>query len=111
MRKKKNDNYEIFPNKNNLNVAEKSKIKELPKFKLNFNKLNNSNEENTSKEKNIQNNNSNGKKNKIKKVTNKASVHNKSNIHILQIMINLIMMSKQFLANILNLLHMNNKYI
>ena len=78
---KKNDNYEIFPNKNNLNVAEKSKIKELPKFKLNFNKLNNSNEENTSKEKNIQKNNSNGKKNKIKKVTNKASVHNKSNIH------------------------------
>ena len=78
---KKNDNYEIFPNKINLNVAEKSKIKELPKFKLNFNKLNNSNEENTSKEKNIQNNNSNGNKNKIKKITNKASVHKKSNIH------------------------------
>ena len=35
-----NNNFEIFPNKNNLKIAEKSKIKNFPKFQLNFNKLN-----------------------------------------------------------------------
>ena len=78
---KKNDNYEIFPNKININIAEKSKIKELPKFKLNFNKLNNSNEENKSKEKNIPNNNSNRNKKITKKTQNKISIHNNPKIH------------------------------
>ena len=80
---KNNDNYEIgiFPNKNNLNFAEKSKIKEMPKFKLNFNKLNNlnsSNEESNrkEKEKNIQN-----IKSKIKKMQNKISNFTKTNHH------------------------------
>ena len=76
---RKNDNFEIIPNKKNLNVAEKSKIKELPNFKLNFNKLNISNEENhpIEKDKNIQNNN----KNKIKKIQNKISPYTKNNRH------------------------------
>ena len=78
--KKNNDNFEIIPNKNNLNVAEKSKIKELPKFKLNFNKLNNSNEEiyPKEKEKSIQNNSN---RIKIKKIQNKISTHTKTNRH------------------------------
>ena len=38
-----NNNFEIYPNKDNLNIAEKSKIKNLPKFQLNFNKINNLN--------------------------------------------------------------------
>ena len=68
-------NLEIYLNKNNLNIAEKSKIKEMPKFKLNFNNLNNSNEEGIpkEKEKNI--------KNKIKKIQNKISTHTKTNRH------------------------------
>ena len=78
---KKSDNFEIFPNKTNLNIAEKSKIKELPKFKLNFNKLNSSNEENKSKEKNIPNNNSNRNKSIAKKIKNKISIHNNPKIH------------------------------
>ena len=78
---KKSDNFEIFPNKTNLNIAEKSKIKELPKFKLNFNKLNSSNEENKSKEKNIPNNNSNRNKSLAKKIKNKISIHNNPKIH------------------------------
>ena len=73
----KNDNFEIVPNKKNLNVAEKSKIKELPNFKLNFNKLNISNEEKIEKDKNIQNNN----KNKIKKIQNIISPITKTNRH------------------------------
>ena len=80
---KNNDNYEIgiFPNKNNINIAEKSKIKEMPKFKLNFNKLNNlnsSNEESNrkEKEKNIQN-----IKSKIKKIQYKISNFTKTNRH------------------------------
>ena len=48
-----------------------SDAKELPKFKLNFNKLNSSNEENKSKEKNIPNNNSNRNKSLAKKIKNK----------------------------------------
>ena len=76
-----NDNFEIFPNKINLNIAEKSKIKEMPKFKLNFNKLNNlnsSNEESVpkEKEKNIQN-----IKSKIRKIQNKISNYTKTNRH------------------------------
>ena len=78
-KQKKNKNLEIFLSKNNLNIAEKSKIKEMPKFKLNFNNLNNSIEESIPKEneKNIQNN----KKNKIKKIQNKISTHTKTNRH------------------------------
>ena len=76
---KNNDNFEIIPNKNNLNVAEKSKIKELPKFKLNFNKLNNSNEEIYPKEK--EKNNPNSNKTKIKRIQNKSSIHTKTNRH------------------------------
>ena len=33
--------YQLFFNKKSINIAEKSKIKDLPKFKLNFNKINN----------------------------------------------------------------------
>ena len=77
--KKNNDKFEIFPNKSNLNIAEKSKIKELPKFKLNFSKLNimnNSNEESNpkEKEKNIQN-----IKSKIKKIQNRKTNNTKTN--------------------------------
>ena len=80
---KNNGNYEIeiFPNKNYLNIAEKSKIKEMPKFKLNFNKLNNlnsSNEESNrkEKEKSVQN-----IKSKIKKIQNKIYKNTKTNRH------------------------------
>ena len=78
---KNNDKFEIFSNNNNLNIAEKSKIKELPKFKLNFSKLNNlnsSNEESNpkEKEKNIQN-----IKSKIKKIQNRISDYTKVNRH------------------------------
>ena len=78
---KKNDNYEIFPNKTNMNIAEKSKIKELPKFKLNFNKLNNINEENNTNEKSNSNNNSNRTKNIAQKVQTKITIHTKAKIH------------------------------
>ena len=72
---KENDgNYIIVQNKINLDIAEKSKIKELPKFKLNFNNLNNSSEENISKDKVI-----NEKYNIIKKIRKKISVDNKTN--------------------------------
>ena len=76
----KNDNFEIIPNKNNLDIAEKSKIKAMPKFKLNFNNLNTSNEEKLSKdkekekEKNIIN-----IKERIKKIKNKISINTKTN--------------------------------
>ena len=75
-----NINFTIIPNKNSLQFAEKSKIKEMPKFKLNFNKLNNlsnSVEENMSNDKIIQNNN----KNKIKKISTKISLYNKKYHH------------------------------
>ena len=77
---KLNDRFEIFPNKSNMNIAEKSKIKELPKFKLNFNKLNNlnsSNEESNPKEKD----NFKNIKSKIKKIQNKISNYTKTNRH------------------------------
>jgi len=75
-----NNNFTIIPNKNSLQFAEKSKIKEMPKFKLNFNKLNNlsnSVEENMSNDKITQNNN----KNKIKKISTKISIYNKKFRH------------------------------
>ena len=78
---KSNDKFEILPNKSNLNIAEKSKIKELPKFKLNFNKLNNlnsSNEESNPKEKEK---NTENIKSKIKKIQNKISNYIKTNRH------------------------------
>jgi hypothetical protein len=77
-----NNNFTIIPNKNSLQFAEKSKIKEMPKFKLNFNKLNNlsnSVEENMSNDKITQNNNNN--KNKIKKISTKISIYNKKFRH------------------------------
>ena len=73
-----NNNFEIYPNKNNLNVAEKSKIKELPKFKLNFTKINNLNKSGED-QKNLSNNTYNTAKNKIKKINMKISVHGKTN--------------------------------
>ena len=75
-----NNNFAIIPNKNSLQFAEKSKIKEMPKFKLNFNKLNNlsnSVEENMSNDKITQSNN----KNKIKKISTKISIYNKKFRH------------------------------
>jgi len=75
-----NNNFTIIPNKNSLQFAEKSKIKEMPKFKLNFNKLNNlsnSVEENMSNDKITQNSN----KNKIKKISTKISIYNKKFRH------------------------------
>ena len=75
-----NNNFTIIANKNSLQFAEKSKIKEMPKFKLNFNKLNNlsnSVEENMSNDKIIQNNN----KNMIKKISTKISIYNKKFHH------------------------------
>ena len=73
-----NNNFEIFPNKNNLNVAEKSKIKDFPKFKLNFNKINVLNKSGEEK-KNLSNNTNNTAKNKIKKINMKISIHGKTN--------------------------------
>jgi hypothetical protein len=75
-----NNNFTIIANKNSLQFAEKSKIKEMPKFKLNFNKLNNlsnSVEENMSNDKIIQNNN----KNMIKKISTKISIYSKKFHH------------------------------
>ena len=73
-----NNNFEIFPNKNNLNIAEKSKIKDFPKFKLNFNKINVLNKSGEEK-KNLSNNTNNTAKNKIKKINMKISIHGKTN--------------------------------
>jgi hypothetical protein len=73
-----NNNFEIYPNKNNLNVAEKSKIKDFPKFKLNFNKINVLNKSGEEK-KNLSNNTNNTAKNKIKKINMKISIHGKTN--------------------------------
>jgi hypothetical protein len=61
-----NNNFEIFPNKNNLNIAEKSKLKDFPKFKLNFNKINVLNKSGEEKN-NLSNNTNNTAKNKKKK--------------------------------------------
>ena len=76
----KNDNFEIIPSKNNLNVAEKSKIKAMPQFKLNFNNLNTSNEEKLSKDKEKEKNIINIKE-RIKKIKNKISNNTKTNRH------------------------------
>ena len=76
----KNDNFEIIPSKNNLNIAEKSKIKVMPKFKLNFNNLNTSNEEKLSKDKEKEKNIVNIKE-RIKKIKNKKSNNTKTNRH------------------------------
>ena len=70
-----NNNFEIFPNKNNLNIAEKSKIKNLPKFQLNFNKINNLNKSEEEK-KNLSNNTA---KIKFKKINLKITTHGKTN--------------------------------
>ena len=69
------NNFEVFPNKRNLNIAEKSKIKNFAKFKLNFNKLNNLNKSGE----NSSNNTNNTTKNRIKKINVKLSIHNKTN--------------------------------
>ena len=69
------NNFEIFPNKRNLNIAEKSKIKNFARFKLNFNKLNNLNKSGE----NSSNNTNNTTKNRIKKINVKLSIHNKTN--------------------------------
>ena len=76
----KNDNFEIIPNKNNINIAKKSKIKEMPKFKLNFNNLNISNEEKLSKDKEKEKNIINIKE-RIKKIKNQKSNNTKTNRH------------------------------
>ena len=76
----KNGNFEIIPSKNNLNIAEKSKIKAMPKFKLNFNNLNTSNEEKLSKDKEKEKNIINIKE-RIKKIKNKISNNTKTNRH------------------------------
>ena len=82
------ENYQLLFNKNHTNIAERSKIKDLPKFKLNFNKINNlvsNNEENkldvfidfkkvSYKINNIYNNNSNI----IKKLNSKISSEKKT---------------------------------
>ena len=73
-----NNNFEIFPNKNNINIAEKSKIKNFPKFKLNFNKINDLNKSGD-ENKNLSNNTNNTGKNKIKKINMKISIHGKTN--------------------------------
>ena len=80
------ENYQLFFNKKNINIAEKSKIKQLPKFKLNFNKINNidnNNEENKiSLGKNCQSlSNKLSQKNnkKIKKINTKITMGNKTN--------------------------------
>lgn len=73
-----NNNFEIFPNKNNLNIAEKSKLKDFPKFKLNFNKINVLNKSGEEKN-NLSNNTNNTAKNKKKKINMKISIHGKTN--------------------------------
>ena len=79
------DNYHPFFNKNYLHVAEKSKIRDLPKFKLNFNKINveNNIEENkldiVKNIKNISNKINNLYNNKIKKINNKITMGSKGN--------------------------------
>ena len=70
-----NNNFEIYPNKDNLNIAEKSKIKNLPKFQLNFNKINNLNKS-EEENKNLSNNTA---KIKFKKINVKISTHGKTN--------------------------------
>ena len=82
------DNYHSFFNKNhiNINIAEKSKIKDLPKFKLNFNKINNIEREDNKIDiaKNFQslsNKISQMKNNNIKKINTKISMNNKTNRH------------------------------
>ena len=70
-----NNNFEIYPNKDNLNRAEKSKIKNLPKFQLNFNKINNLNKS-EEENKNLSNNTA---KIKFKKINVKISTHGKTN--------------------------------
>ena len=66
-----NNNFEIYPNKDNLNIAEKSKIKNLPKFQLNFNKINNLNKS-EEENKNLSNNTA---KIKFKKINVKITTH------------------------------------
>ena len=73
-----NNNFEIFPNKNNLKIAEKSKIKNFPKFQLNFNKLNALNKSGD-EQKNSSSNTNNTAKIKIKKINTKISIHGKTN--------------------------------
>ena len=70
-----NNNFEIYPNKDNLNIAEKSKIKNLPKFQLNFNKINNLNKS-EEENKNLSNNTA---KIKFTKINVKISTHGKTN--------------------------------
>ena len=70
-----NNNFEIYPNKDNLNIAEKSKIKNLPKFQLNFNKINNLNKS-EEENKNLSNNTA---KIKFKKINVKITTHGKTN--------------------------------
>ena len=70
-----NNNFEIFPNENNLNIAEKSKIKNFPKFQLNFNKINNLNKSGE-EQKNSSNNTA---KIKVNKINVKIPTHGKTN--------------------------------
>jgi hypothetical protein len=84
------ENYQSFFNKNHVNIAEKSRIKDLPKFKLNFNIINNmdnNKEENRiDLAKNFQSLSyhiSQLKNNNIKKINTKISMGNKTNRHSL----------------------------
>lgn len=72
-----NNNFEIFPNKSNLSIAEKSKIKNFPKFKLNFNKIDILNK--SGEEKTFSNNLNKTDKTKIKKINMKITIHGKTN--------------------------------
>ena len=72
---KVNNNFEIFPNKNNIN--KNSQIKEYPKFKLNFNKIKNLNKSGDEHKNSSNNTNSTAKR--IKEINVKLSIHNKTN--------------------------------
>ena len=84
------ENYQSYFNKNHVNIAEKSKIKDLPKFKLNFNKINNidnNKEENridiTKNFQSLSYQIYQLKNNNIKKISTKITMGNKTNRHSL----------------------------
>ena len=81
------ENYQLFFNKKSINIAEKTKIKDLPKFKLNFNKINNLDKDNREENKislgtnfqSLSNKIKQMNNNKIKKINTKITKGNKIN--------------------------------